>query len=269
MSKNWLLKSPVSYCWTVLTLMTTMTIGGGMMMLEEVNNNNRETMVKQRPINRVRTYVGYRRGEQKQLERLPFITVAFVNGEQTRRRRVGKSLRKASSRRRLSQKKSMRRDVLAAGVDSWAAYHRDQVLYHYQQRVYHNRRQEHHHRQNDYHRERLYYHSSMEQYHLGQADSPAVAATTEDPTAATSDTVISPTPKQQVVPDLVPYAAQLRTLLPAAPERESSAAESQLKCSSFSCLLSNYELMRTDRGYLLTKEPQLKDGDATKCKNLR
>ena len=48
------------------------------------------------------------------------------------------------------------------------------------------------------------------------------------------------------------------------PLREPS---SQLGCETFSCLASNYELLRTDRGYLLTKEPASEDGGAAACGN--
>ena len=49
------------------------------------------------------------------------------------------------------------------------------------------------------------------------------------------------------------------------PLREPS---SQLGCETFSCLASNYELLRTDRGYLLTKEPASSgDGGAAACGN--
>ena len=48
------------------------------------------------------------------------------------------------------------------------------------------------------------------------------------------------------------------------PLREPST---QLGCETFSCLASNYELLRTDRGYLLTKEPASGDGGAAACGN--
>ena len=59
-------------------------------------------------------------------------------------------------------------------------------------------------------------------------------------------------------------AAELPPSLPLLSTREPT---SQLGCETFSCLASNYELLRTDRGYLLTKEPASGDGGAAACGN--
>ena len=141
-------------------------------------------------------------------------------------------------------------------------------MYHYGQRHLHHQQREYHHRQDDYHRQRLEHHLAMEKYHLREEGtqnyviSSAEATTSTTMTASTTSTAAASLPSPVVPPVGLPL------LSPAAP---AAAAEqhklSQLGCDSFSCLLSDFELLRTDRGYLLTKEPAPKDGAAASCRN--
>ena len=63
-------------------------------------------------------------------------------------------------------------------------------------------------------------------------------------------------------------SAELPLSLPLlSPTERDHQSSSQLGCETFSCLASNFELLRTDRGYLLTKEQASNDGGAASCKN--
>ena len=140
-----------------------------------------------------------------------------------------------------------------------------QAMYHYGQRHLHHQQREFHHRQDDYHRQRLEHHLAMEEYHLAEEGTLNTAMST---TEATTTTTTSSTTTTTAVPSSTSPPAELPLSLPLlSPTERDRQPSPNLGCETFSCLASNFELLRTDRGYLLTKEPASRDGDAASCKN--
>ena len=112
----------------------------------------------------------------------------------------------------------------------------------------------------------------MEEYHLNEEGAlNYVMPTTEAATSmtmTTTSTATTSTTTTSMMPSTTSPSAEPPLSLPMLSLTEPDhQASSQLGCETFSCLASNYELLRTDRGYLLTKEPVSMDGEAASCKN--
>ena len=139
-------------------------------------------------------------------------------------------------------------------------------MYHYGQRHLHHQQREYHHRQDDYHRQRLEHHLAMEKYHLREegVHNHMMASTTTTTTTASTPSTTTTAASLPVADAPVSLPLLSPDAPPVADERHQL---SQLGCDTFSCLLSDFELLRTDRGYLLTKEPASEDGAAASCRD--
>ena len=108
----------------------------------------------------------------------------------------------------------------------------------------------------------------MEKYHLAEEGTLNSEMSTIEATTTTTTTTTSSTTTTTSVPTTTSPPGELPQSLPLlSPTERDHPPSSQLGCETFSCLASNFELLRTDRGYLLTKEPAPKDDGAASCKN--